>query len=556
MNQQSVSVQRRIPDIEDYIDILRRHKSWIMGPLLAGLVLGVVTAFLWPDTYMSTAVVRVVPPQVPERFVPTNVNSQISERLNAMATSILSRSTLTNIIQTYNLYPDARRTSPTEDIIEDMKADINIGNVTPLGSSPANRRNAVAFQISYKYRNRFIAQKVTEDLVTRFIDENIRSRSSQATQTTDFLQDKMEQAKRELDAIDKKITEFRMRNIGQTPDQKSLNIQQLNTIEFRMATLNAAVSRVSQDKMLLEGELRSLGDKAKALSAIPTQSQVTAASKSDRLMTADREIAQIETNLAALRERYKDAHPDIRRLQANLGVLRNSRDALAREEQAMAEKNVGKPGEPPKISPERARELIDIQAQMAKVQGQIQGKEFELDSLAKEMAALKSTTRQYQSRIESSPVGEQQYIQLMLDREASSKRYEDLKSKMNSSEIATDLENRRQGEILELLDRASLPQVPSQPNRSVIIVAGIVAGLAIGFVLTAAREVKDTSLKNLKDVRAYTQLTILGSVPLLENDLVIRRRRRLTWLAWSVASLVATVTMAGSVYYYHFIAKV
>jgi capsular polysaccharide biosynthesis protein len=74
-------------------------------------------------------------------------------------------------------------------------------------------------------------------------------------------------------------------------------------------------------------------------------------------------------------------------------------------------------------------------------------------------------------------------------------------------------------------------------------------------MLAAAREVKDTSLKNLKDVRAYTQLTILGSVPLLENDLVIRRRRRLTWLAWSMASIVAIVVMAGSAYYYHFVVR-
>ena len=39
-------------------------------------------------------------------------------------------------------------------------------------------------------------------------------------------------------------------------------------------------------------------------------------------------------------------------------------------------------------------------------------------------------------------------------------------------------------------------------------------GLVLGLFLAGAREAKDTSLKNLKDVRAYTQLTILGSVPL------------------------------------------
>jgi hypothetical protein len=62
---------------------------------------------------------------------------------------------------------------------------------------------------------------------------------------------------------------------------------------------------------------------------------------------------------------------------------------------------------------------------------------------------------------------------------------------------------------------------------------------------------KDTTLKNLKDVRAYTQLVVLGSVPLLENDLVVRRRRRLTWLAWSTACLAGIVIMVVSVVFYY-----
>jgi hypothetical protein len=62
---------------------------------------------------------------------------------------------------------------------------------------------------------------------------------------------------------------------------------------------------------------------------------------------------------------------------------------------------------------------------------------------------------------------------------------------------------------------------------------------------------KDTSLKNLKDVRAYTQMSILGSVPLLENDFVVRRRRRLAWLGWTTACLGAAVVMSGSVVYYY-----
>ena len=552
-NQDSGGIQRRIPDIEDYIDILRRHKAWILGPLLVGLVVGVVAAHLWPDTYVSTAVLRVVPPQVPERFVPSNVNAQISERFNSMVASILSRSTLTNIITMHNVYPEERNSRPIDDIIEEMRRD-DIRIVPIRGAGAGARSNTVTLQVSFRYHDRVMAQRVTEELVTRFMDEHNRSRSSQATQTTNFLQDKVEQAKKELDAADKRLTEFRMRNLGQTPDQKAVNIQQLNSAELRITTLHGAISRVTQDKLRLEGDLRSVNDRIRVISSIPTTSRSFARATNERMLQVDRDILQLENTLAALRERYTDKNPDVRRVQTNLAMLRKTKETLAAQEEKAPEP-AAQP-EQVRLDPATTRELLDLQADATRIQGLIQTKDMEIEDLDRQIAALNRATQQYQARIESSPANEQEYLRLTMDRQAASDQYEGLKLKMNASEMATDLENRKQGENLELLDRASLPLTHTEPNRAVIMGAGLIAGLIVGIMLAGAREVKDTSLKNLKDVRAYTQLTILGSVPLLENDLVIRRRRRLTWLAWSIASILAIVVMAGSAYYYHFVSKV
>jgi hypothetical protein len=50
-------------------------------------------------------------------------------------------------------------------------------------------------------------------------------------------------------------------------------------------------------------------------------------------------------------------------------------------------------------------------------------------------------------------------------------------------------------------------------------------------------------------------MAILGSIPLLENDFVVRRRRRLAWLGWTTACLAAAVLMSGSIAYYVFTTK-
>ena len=114
-----------------------------------------------------------------------------------------------------------------------------------------------------------------------------------------------------------------------------------------------------------------------------------------------------------------------------------------------------------------------------------------------------------------------------------------------------DMERRKQGETLEVLDAASLPVAPTAPKRPLIISAGPLIGLVLGFILVAVREMKDTSLKTLKDARLYTQLSVLGSIPLLENDLVVQRRKQMMWVGWAAATLAGLAVMAVSVAHYY-----
>ena len=146
---------------------------------------------------------------------------------------------------------------------------------------------------------------------------------------------------------------------------------------------------------------------------------------------------------------------------------------------------------------------------------------------------------------------EREYTDLTRDYALAKARYEELNAKKSQSEVATSLENRGQGERLQLLDQASLPETPTKPKRVLIIGAGAGIGLLLGMFLAGAREMQDTSLKNLKDARAYTNLPVLGTIPLLENELVVRRKRRLAWLAWSAACILGIIAMCGSVYYYY-----
>jgi uncharacterized protein involved in exopolysaccharide biosynthesis len=166
------NISRRPPDIEDYIDILRRYRSWIVGPTFAGLVIAVVVAFLWPDTFISTAVMRITPQQISERLVPSNISTQMAERLLAMQQQIESRTQLQELIQrpSLNLYPKDRQNKPMEDVIEQMRKAIKI-TLLDSGGAQSQQKFASAFEISFRYADRYKAQAVVRELVSKFTEE-------------------------------------------------------------------------------------------------------------------------------------------------------------------------------------------------------------------------------------------------------------------------------------------------------------------------------------------------------------------------------------------------
>jgi uncharacterized protein involved in exopolysaccharide biosynthesis len=229
--------------------------------------------------------------------------------------------------------------------------------------------------------------------------------------------------------------------------------------------------------------------------------------------------------------------------------LKQAREALLKEE----EKNAAVPKKKePSVS---SADQMGAEAVISRLESMIQSKDVEIEGWVKSKARLNKQITEYQDRIAAIPGGERAYVQLTRDYNLSRTKYQELMMKSNQSEMANELEDRQQGEGMEVLEAASLPQTPTEPNRWIWVTSGAGLGLGLGLFLAAGREMKDTSLKNLKDVRAYTGLPVLGSVPLVQSDFVAQRKRRLAWLAWSSACILGFAMMLGSVYYHYYLTK-
>ncbi len=549
-NEQPISVPRRAMDIEDYVDIIRRHRSWILGPAFLGLVAGVVTAFLWPDSYMAKGMIRVVPPQVPSRLVQTNISEEMTARINTVYQNIISRASLINLIQTHNLYPDERKKLPTDDVVEQMRTDIGMSRMESLSrGSGAYRQNVAAFTVTFSYSDRRLAQKICQEIITRFTDESIKSRTVMSETTTGFLKDQYEVVKRELEDIDTRIAAFKSRNIGDLPEQEQMMFSRISAMEASIQATGGQISRAQQDKLQMESQLRDLRDQAQVLAQPVAEATAQGPVRNERLLEVDRDLERAQAALTALRESYKDSHPDVQRMLGYIQTKQKLREQVLRETEAARTDPAGRPRMV--VSPANQAKLREVNSAVLRLQAALQAKDIEIDELNRQINETKGRLRQTQARLESSPGANQEYVQLIRDRALAMARYEDMGKKMQDSSMATDLMSRGQGEMLEMLEQPVMPDEPYAPKRPLIISLGCILGLALGVALAGGREIKDSSLKNLKDVRAYTRLTVLGSIPLLENDFVLRRRRRFGWLMWMAALLLGALLMAGSITYYY-----
>ena len=545
-----VSVSRRPPDVEDYIDMLRRYRSWIIGPTFAGLVISVVVAFLWPDTFISSALMRIAPQQVPERLVPSAINSQMAERLTAMEQEILSRTSLTELIQrpALNLYPRDRQRLPIEDVVEQMRKDISIPMLDVATQGP-NRGVGSAFMIRFKYTDKYKAQAVVRELVSKFSEQTVTQQRQEATLTHDFLNDEWKTAKETLDRLDAELAKFKSENQGRLPEQFQSSVASLNSLQQQLGNMNESLNRNQQEKMLLETQLQNLKTQLNYYASTAQETSGSQAVQNERLINLNKMILDAKASLAAALEIYTEDYPEIKNFRARLATLEKERDNLEKQDQAkqqQAATNV----QPKGINPQVAKSIEDTKSAIAVLETQIQGKNSDIAERVRQQGEINKTIAAYQARIEATPNIEQKYAALQREYQIAKDNFDDKAKRRQISETSQNLEERKAGENLEVLDPASLPEQPTEPNRLAIAGIGTAAGLFLGIVLAGAKEMKNTSLKNLKDVRLYTNLPVLSSIPLLENALLLRRKRRLFWLAWSSAIIIGTIAMSGSMLYY------
>src|SRR5262249_1243046 len=108
-----------------------------------------------------------------------------------------------------------------------------------------------AFKISYSAPTAEKAQKVTASLASLFIQDSVAGRQRLTQQTTSFLEDQLENARKDLEKQDNLLRDFRNKNVGELPEQNASNAQILAELQEHLRSAREALYQAEKQKLYL-----------------------------------------------------------------------------------------------------------------------------------------------------------------------------------------------------------------------------------------------------------------------------------------------------------------
>ncbi len=479
-------ISQRELTAEDYINIVRR--KWPLIAILAviGGALGIGAAQILPKQYVSQTVVLVEPPTVPGNVVQPVVNADTSQRLATMQQQILSRTRLEPVVHKLSLYTaEIKQQESMEDIVARLRKNIEVTPVLPMARTNAQGLPGFSIRVTFDEPN--IAQQICATVSSMFLDENLRVRQHQAERTTDFLTDQVETAKAKLDEQDGKLAAFQRAHLGSLPDDQGMNLNVLGGLASQLDAATQAMSRAQQDKAFAES---SLAQQRAAWQATLNGRQPA---------TQEQQIADMVAQLAALKSKYTDDHPDVVRLKSDIAAARRNMAAGNQEAVAAA-------AAMPVIAAVEPAQIQSLRDQIRQFDSVLRDRTAQQEDLHRRI-------RMYQARIEATPAIEQEFKALTRGFQSALEFYNQLLKQRDLAAMATDLERQQQSEQFRVLDPASLPERPSFPDPLKFMLGGLGGGIALGVGLTLLLEMRDTSVRTDRDIESLLQIPVLAVVP-------------------------------------------
>jgi uncharacterized protein involved in exopolysaccharide biosynthesis len=549
---------------QEYGAILQRRWKTIALAAAMMFILIFLVAMLLPPVYKSAATILIQEQEIPQDLVRSTITSFADERIQVISQQVLVRTVLLALIDKYNLYPNRRNSLTNEELLDKMRDDIKL---QPISTDVTDRRSGaqikatIAFKLSYESNSPDKAQKITNELVTLFLNENLKNREERAAETSSFLSEESDRLARHIAEVEGQLAGFKAKNEGKLPELTQLNLQLSDRNANELLRVEHDITETRDRHAALESELALTSPN----NALPGTNGVD-----HLILQPEDELKSKKAQLAAIEGAYTEDHPDVRRLKREIASLEAN-------------------GAGPTIDDQRDKQLASLKAELEKLRhsytedhpdvirtrlaiealqrsqartsvdpdrriradnpvylnlrSQIDSGNAELAALLEERQQLLSKQRQIERNLEQTPEVEREYLELSRDHENSQVRYRELKQKQMEAEVAQQLEQDRKGERFTLIEPPQYPERPTSPNRLVIVLAGFVFSLVGGMTAGGVREALDSTVKGSSELVRILRVPVLSVIPATLPENYEEQARRQQWFVIGAVLMGLVIVM-------------
>jgi len=549
--------------IQDYLAIVSRRKAAIIFTALIVFLMGLVTALVWPPTYQSSATILIKEQEIPAELVRSTVTSFASQRIQTISQRVMTRPNLMEIVEKYNLYVKDRKRKTSGEVLEKMRDDIGLNMISADVVDPRTGRPGVAtiaFTLSYQGKNPGATQKVTGELTSLFLAENLKTRKEKAAETYTFLTDETQKLEDRIAVSEKNLAEFKEKHANSLPELSAMNLSLLNRAETDVELVGSELRALKERKFYLRSQLAQINPLANMRSAT-----------GESILDPASRLKALESEYASLSAKYSNVHPDIVKIRREIEGLRQQTGQGFDKQEAAKKLTVKRSEHAAMIKkysvqhPDVVKlksEISSLEAAISKhssqtetrvmtlqpdnpayiaIQAQLQTVESEIKSNTARKQRLDEKLMSLEERITKSPQVEKEYLILTRELQNALSRFKDIKARQMEAEIGQALEKESKGETFILIDPAQYPEKPAKPNRIAIIFLAFVFSIASGLGVAVFKEALDGSIRGVSGINRLLTAAPLAVIPVIYNTYDLHRKQRIYRLA--LGSVIASVVM-------------
>jgi polysaccharide biosynthesis transport protein len=469
----------------DYLSVLKRRKFWFIVPLAVCVLVGAALAMFLPREYRSQAEIGIADPTLSPELLRGVQSFDAKERQRAVSQQLLSRTVLERVVREEQMRPD----KPVEDTAAALRARVEDNIVVPQPIGRTGTRDGIeSFRLGYVDASPERAQRIANRLATVFVEENSKTKTQQAENTSEVLAQQLRGSQERLTKLQEQLRLKKQANMGRLPDQMNANIQMVNGLRQQHESLSLQL-RTEQDRLsMLEGQLEQM--KQGSGGAGMTSSGAAA------INAAQTRINELQRQMTQYRAAgYTDQHPDVIQTREELTVAQRELSSARQQ------------------NPASSAELLTADPIFRQRTQERDSAKLHISTLQRQISQALAQIGSYQARVESAPLVEQELSTLQQDHDLERTRYQELSAQHQKALLAEDFTRKQGGERFVVLNPAALPSRPDSPDLMKLMLLSLAIGLVLGTAAVVGREFLDRSVHDARVLQNEFDVPVLGEIP-------------------------------------------